>query len=88
MRGIRTLKIVTDSLLAVDLTTLRRPSVKPTDPKTEELVSWGICVYVYSLIAHVQKVLVGLVGLAESGNCLLYTSGEKTAAVTRSECPI
>jgi len=68
MRGIRTLKIVTDSLLAVDLPTLRRPSVKPTDPKTEELVSWGICVYVYSLIVHVQKILVGLVGLAESGN--------------------
>ncbi|MGA7929028.1 MAG: hypothetical protein WCA20_23890 [Candidatus Sulfotelmatobacter sp.] len=37
MRGIRTLKIVTDNIRAVDLTTLRRPSVKPTDPKTEEL---------------------------------------------------
>jgi len=68
MRGIRTLKIVTDNIRAVDLTTLRRPSVKPTDPKTEELVHWGICMCVYSLIAHMQKILVGLVTLAESGN--------------------
>jgi len=68
MRGIRTLKIVTDNIRAVDLTTLRRPSVKPTDPKTEELVHWGICMCVYSLIAHMQKILAGLMVLAESGN--------------------
>jgi hypothetical protein len=63
MRGIRTLRIVSDNLRSVDLPTLRRPSVKP-----EELVRWGICMYVYSLIAHMQKILPGLLSLAESGN--------------------
>lgn len=68
MRGIRSLKIVNDNLRAIDLPPLRRPSVKPDEPKTEELVQWGICVYVYSLIAHMQKILAGLVQLAEAEN--------------------
>src|SRR5580658_8926279 len=68
MRGIRTLKIVSDHLWAVNLPTLRRPPVKPDEPKTEGLVRWGICMFVYSLIAHMQKILGGLVTLAESGN--------------------
>ena len=42
MRGIRTLKIVSDNLRAGDLPPLRRPSVKPDEPKTEELVRWGV----------------------------------------------
>jgi hypothetical protein len=32
------------------------------------LVKWGTCLYVYSLIAHVQKILAGLVQLADAGN--------------------
>ena len=68
MRGIRTLRIISDNLRSVDLHALRRPSVKPHEPKTEELVRWGICMYVYSLIAHMQKILPGLLSLAESGN--------------------
>jgi hypothetical protein len=68
MRGIRTLKIVSENLQSIDFPTLRRPSGRPSDPKTEELVAWGVCMYVYSLIAHMQKILAGLVTLAESGN--------------------
>jgi hypothetical protein len=68
MRGICTLKIVTKNLRAIDLPTLRHSLVKPDDPKTEELVDWAICMFAYSLIAHMQKVLIGLVILAESGN--------------------
>jgi hypothetical protein len=68
MRGIRTLKIVAEHVQGVGLPPLRRPRVKPDEPKTEELVRWGICMYAYSLIAHMQKILQGLVTLAESEN--------------------
>ena len=68
MRGMRTLKIVTGSLRTIALPPLRRPPVKPDDPKTEELVQWGISVYVFSLMAHLQKVLTGLVELADAEN--------------------
>src|SRR5664280_2049394 len=68
MRGIRTLKTVADNLRTIDLPSLRRPAVKPDEPKTEELVQWGICVFVYLLIAHMQKVLAGLAQLAEAEN--------------------
>jgi hypothetical protein len=68
MRGIRTLKIVSDALGSIELPLLRRPSVKPDEPKTEELVRWGICMFAYSLIAHMQKILAGLLQLAESEN--------------------
>lgn len=68
MHGIKTLKIVTETLRTIGLPPLRRPSVKPNEPKTEALVKWGICVYVYSMIAHMQKVLAGLVQLAEAEN--------------------
>jgi len=66
MRGTRTLQIVSDSLGAIDLPTLHRPSVKPHEPKTKDLVQWGTCVYVYSVIAHMKKVLAGLLQLAEA----------------------
>lgn len=68
MQGIRTLKVVTGSLRTIPLPPLRRPPVTPDEPKTEELLQWGISVYVFSLIAHLQKVLAGLVQLAESEN--------------------
>jgi hypothetical protein len=68
MRGIRTLKLVTHSVRAIDLPPLRRPPVKPDDPKTQALAQWGICIFIYSLIAHMQKVLAGLVQLGEAGN--------------------
>lgn len=68
MRGIRTLRIVSDNLKSFDLPPLRRPSLKPDEPRTEELLKWGICMFVYSLIAHMQKILAGLVTLAEVEN--------------------
>ena len=68
MRGIRTLKILSEALSSIELPTLRRPAVKPEEPKTKELVSWGICMFAYSLVAHTQKILAGLMVLAESGN--------------------
>lgn len=68
MRGINTLKMVTDGLRTIHLPPLRRPLVKQDEAKTEELVQWGICVCVYSLIAHMQKILAGLVQVAEAEN--------------------
>jgi hypothetical protein len=68
MQGIRTLKSVTEGLRAIDLPPLRRPLVRPSDPKTEELVGWGICMFVYPMIAQTRKILIGLVQLAEAEN--------------------
>jgi len=68
MQGIRTLKIVTGSLRTIPLPPLRRPPGTPDEPKTEELVQWGISIFEFSLIAHIQKVLAGLVQLAEAEN--------------------
>src|SRR6266581_6128521 len=68
MRGIRSLAIVAGQLQSIELLPLRRPSVKPDEPETEELVQWGISLYVYSLIAHLKKGLAGLVLLAETEN--------------------
>lgn len=59
---------MTYSLRAIDLPPLHRPAVKPDEPKAEDLVQWGICCYVYSLIAHLKKALAGLVQLAEGEN--------------------
>jgi hypothetical protein len=39
---------------------------------TEELVHWGICKYVYSVIAHIRTVLRGIKLLAESGNASTF----------------
>jgi hypothetical protein len=63
MRGIRTLKVASDSLRAINLPPLHRPAVKPDEPRTEAIVEWGICLYVYSQIAHMKKVLAGLVAV-------------------------
>jgi len=68
MRGIRTLRTVFTNLRTIALPPLRRPRVRPDEPRTEELVKWGVCLYVYSLIAHIQKILAGLVQLADTGN--------------------
>ena len=69
MRGIQPLKVVNDNLQTISLPSLSRPSSgKPSEPKTQELAQWGICVYAYSLIAHMQKILAGLVQLAEAEN--------------------
>jgi hypothetical protein len=68
MQGIKTLKAVWTDLLTIDLPPLRRQVIPPSDPKNQELVNWGICLFVYSLIAHLQKILAGLVQLAEMEN--------------------
>jgi len=59
---------VTDSLQAIPLPALRRPPGKPDERKTEELLQWGISVVMFSLIAHLRKVLAGLVQLAGTEN--------------------
>jgi hypothetical protein len=68
MRGIKTLKIVLDNLSVIDLPSLPRPPVRRDEARTNELIEWGIRMYVYSLILHLRKVLSGLVQLGESGN--------------------
>lgn len=68
MRGIRSLKVVNDNLQTISLPLLSRPSGRLGEPKTHELAQWAICVYVYSLIAHMDKILAGLVQLAEAEN--------------------
>ena len=68
MRGIRALTIVFGQLQSIELPSLRRPAAKPGEPTTEEFVQWGISLYVYSLIAHLQKILAGLVLLAGTEN--------------------
>lgn len=68
MRGIRTLKMVSSNLGSIDLPSLRRPLVKPDEPRTEELIRWGIRMFGYSLTAHMRKILAGMVLLAESEN--------------------
>src|ERR1039458_5640870 len=68
MRGIGTLQSVANDLRNIYLPPLYRPPVKPAEPRTEQLVQWGTCVYVYSLIAHMERILAGLVHLAEAEN--------------------
>ena len=68
MQGIRTLEFVCENIRQIALPTLRRPPVNPEEAPTEELVLWGITLYAYSVIAHMQRVLTGLVKLAQEEN--------------------
>ena len=68
MKGFNTTELVADGLLAVAFPILQRPPVKPTDAPTEELVKWGIRMYVYSAAAQVRKVLQGLMLVAKDEN--------------------
>jgi hypothetical protein len=68
MQGVRTVELVWQNLSKIALPHLSRPAVKPSEPPTEELVFWGITMYVYSVIAHIQRVLAGLVQLAQIEN--------------------
>lgn len=68
MKGIRVLEIGAEGLSNIALPALNRPPVKPNENPTEELVQWGIKVYVYSVIAHVRTILNGLLVLGKSGN--------------------
>lgn len=68
MQGIYSLKTVFEGFRDIELPPLRRRLIKPGDPRSEELVQWGICVYAYSVVAHLKKILAGLVQLAEAEN--------------------
>lgn len=68
MRGVRTIELVRDGLDKVKLPALARPAVAPDAPRTEELVQWGTNLYAYSVVAHVRKILGGLVQLAHAWN--------------------
>lgn len=69
MKGIPTLRMVSDGLTAIELPPLHQPDVAPEQPSPkEEFAKRGICLFVYSLIAHMQKVLAGLVDLGNAGN--------------------
>ena len=68
MRGIRPIKLVADGLNSVSLPLLSRPHVLPTQARTEELAQWGTKLYAYSVIAHIHKILGGLMLLADAEN--------------------
>lgn len=68
MKGFNTVELVADGLRVVAFPILQRPPVKPKDAPTEELVKWGIRMYVYSAVAQVRKVLQGLVLVAKDEN--------------------
>jgi hypothetical protein len=61
-------KFIEEKLRAIILPPLMRPPVLPEADPTEELIFWGMREYAYSLIAHIRKVLKGIVLLAEAGN--------------------
>lgn len=68
MRGIRPIKLVADELSSVSLPPLSRPRVAPKQARTEELIQWGTKLYAYSAIAHIHKILGGLMLLADAEN--------------------
>jgi hypothetical protein len=68
MRGIRIVELVAHSLRENTLPSLRRPPVGPAEPPTEQLARWGVAYYVYSVIAHMQRILTGLAQLSSTGN--------------------
>jgi hypothetical protein len=61
-------KIIEGGLGGVILPPLIRPPNGPDDYPTEGVVCWGAMMYAYSSIAHVRKILAGLVTLADAGN--------------------
>lgn len=68
MKGIRPIRVVCDGLSNVQLPLLARPCLAPNEPRTEELVEWATKFYAYSIIAHIHKILSGLIVLADSEN--------------------
>jgi hypothetical protein len=65
---IQFLKTAVQKLQAIDLPSLTEPEGEAGEEKTRKLAQWGICVTVYSLIAHLRKILAGLSPLAEADN--------------------
>jgi len=68
MKGTAPIRRITEGLLRITLPSLTRPAVKPTEEPTEELISWGIQYYVYSLVSHVRTVLKGLTKVSDAEN--------------------
>jgi hypothetical protein len=62
------MEMVADGLRSIRLPSLKRPSVKPTEAPTAELIEWATKLYAYSVIAHVRTVLGALVQLAQAEN--------------------
>jgi hypothetical protein len=68
MQGIKTVELVSNGLKNVAYPVLSRPPVKPHEKATEELVQWGIKMYVYSVVAHLRKTVDALTQLASAEN--------------------
>jgi hypothetical protein len=60
--------MIEEGLRGITLPPVRRPAVRPDDEPTDELAGWGATMYAYSSIAHLRKILSGLVVLAHVGN--------------------
>jgi hypothetical protein len=47
---------------------LRRPSIPPHQPATQELVNWGAKVYCFSWLRHFSTLVNGIITLRDAGN--------------------
>lgn len=68
MKGSNTTETVAIGLDRITFPQISRPRIAPGAPRTEELIRWGTNVYVYSMLAHVRKVLSGLLEVARTEN--------------------
>lgn len=61
-------KMIEEGLRGISLPALSPPALGPDDDPTEALARWATMMYAYSSIAHIRKILTGLVVLADAGN--------------------
>jgi hypothetical protein len=61
-------KIIEEGLRGISLPPLIPTALGPEDAPAEALARWAMMMYAYSSIAHVRKILAGLVVLADAGN--------------------
>jgi hypothetical protein len=54
-------KMIEEGLRGISLPALSPPALGPDDDPAEALARWATMVYAYSSIAHVRKILAGLV---------------------------
>jgi hypothetical protein len=67
MKAMHHWMMIEEGLRAITLPPLA-PTIRPDDDPAEGLAIWGATMYAYSAIAHVRKILAGLVVLANAGN--------------------
>ena len=66
-RDFNILQIIGDGLKKIRLPSLTRPAC-PHEKPDEALVLWGVRFYAYSLITHLNTVVLGLAQLIEASN--------------------